>query len=167
VFLQNSRRRLFSRFIELFFSRKVHGIGPRGCAPGVWQSTGVVHGFIKRGPSARRSTTHIKNTKGYPLDPILTVGFDLDGTGVSPSSGPAWLRQSTGVPWPLAWESSTSLYGSPNSVLILPMRSRLWEELVLPTYKGRNGPQKGGRRGGGSGGSWSWWGPSPIKLRLQ
>jgi hypothetical protein len=32
--------------------------------------------------------------KGYPLDLILTVGFNLDGAGVSSSSGLAWMKQS-------------------------------------------------------------------------
>jgi hypothetical protein len=119
----------------------VHGIGPRGRELGPWRFTGTVHGFIKARSSARRSTVQIKNAKGYPLDLIWAVGFDLDVTGAS-SSGSAWPRQRTGAPWPLAWESSSSPYGSPNFVLILPTRSRLWEELVSPMYSGGNGPQK-------------------------
>jgi hypothetical protein len=58
----------------------------------------MVHGFIKPGPSARRSTAQIKNVKGYPLDLISAVNFDLDDAGASSSSGPAWPKQSTGAP---------------------------------------------------------------------
>jgi hypothetical protein len=75
-----------------YFSKKVHEIGPWGREPGLWRFTGAVHGFIKPGPSARRSTTQIKNVKGYPLDLILTVGFNLDGAGMSSSSGLAWMK---------------------------------------------------------------------------
>jgi hypothetical protein len=38
----------------------------------------VVHGFIKPGRSARRSTTKIKNVKGNPLDLISAVGLHVD-----------------------------------------------------------------------------------------
>jgi hypothetical protein len=38
----------------------------------------VVHGFIKPGPSARRSTAEIKRTKGYRGDLIYTGGSGSD-----------------------------------------------------------------------------------------
>jgi hypothetical protein len=59
----------------------------------------VVHGFIKPGSLARRSTSQIKNVKGYSLDLISGIGFDLDDAGESSSSGSDWPRQSTRVPW--------------------------------------------------------------------
>jgi hypothetical protein len=59
----------------------------------LWRFTSAVHGFIKPGPSVSRSMTQIKNAKGYPLNLILAIGFDLDGAGASSFSGPACLKQ--------------------------------------------------------------------------
>jgi hypothetical protein len=47
-------------------------------APGPRWSSGAVHGFIKPGPSAWRSTTEIKRTKGYRGDLIYTGGSGSD-----------------------------------------------------------------------------------------
>jgi hypothetical protein len=55
------------------------------CNRSMWL-TGVVHGFIKPGPSTRWSMTQIKNAKGYPLDLISAVGYTWMATGTSPSS---------------------------------------------------------------------------------
>jgi hypothetical protein len=46
------------------------------------------------------------------------------------------------VPWSAAWASSNSSHGVQNDVRFLPTRSRLWEELVLRTYHGENGPRE-------------------------
>jgi hypothetical protein len=79
--------------------------------------------------------------KGYPLDLIYTVDYGGDG-GPFSSSPPRFDRNR--IPGDTMAASLRELkpYGSPNSTLILPTRSRLREELVLPTYSGRNGPQK-------------------------
>jgi hypothetical protein len=53
-------------------------------------------------------------------------------------------RHSREAPWPMAWVSSSANYGAWNEARLLPMRYRLWEELVLWTYCGENGPREAG-----------------------
>jgi hypothetical protein len=48
------------------------------------------------------------------------------------------------APWPMAWASWSSSYSAWNDARFLPMRSRLWEELILQTYRGENGPREVG-----------------------
>jgi hypothetical protein len=48
------------------------------------------------------------------------------------------------APWPTAWVSSSASYGAWNEARFLPTWSRLWEELVLWTYHGENGPWEAG-----------------------
>jgi hypothetical protein len=66
----------------------------------------------------------------------------MDGRSTSPSMARFERSRAPWAPWPLAWGSSSSPYRSPNSDPILPMQSRLREELVLPTYSSETGPQK-------------------------
>jgi hypothetical protein len=46
------------------------------------------------------------------------------------------------VPWPTAWVSSNLSYGAWNEARFLPLRSTLWEELILWTYRGENRPRE-------------------------
>jgi hypothetical protein len=86
----------------------------------------------------------IKNVKGYPLDLILTVGSHVDSSGRVSFLGFVQPKQSTGAPWPLAWESSSSSYGAPFVMRFLPTWSMWREESNLPTYHAGNGRGKAG-----------------------
>jgi hypothetical protein len=138
VFLQNSRLQLFYIIIKLFFYWKSHGIAPWYHGPSLWWLTGTVHEFIKPGLSARRSMAQIKNVKGYPLDLISAVSLHVDGSGRVSFLVFVRPKQSTGVPWLPAWESTSSSYGAPFTMRFLLMWSMRWEESNLPTYHGGN-----------------------------
>jgi hypothetical protein len=133
--MQNSRHRLFSIIIELFFYWKSYGIGPLSHGLGLWWVTGMVHGFIKPSPSARRSMAQIKNAKGYPLDLISAIGLHVDGCGHVSFLSFVRPKQSTGAPWPMTWESSSSSYSAPFAMRFLPTWSMRREESNLPTYR--------------------------------
>jgi hypothetical protein len=135
-FLQNSKCWLFSIIIKLFFYWKPRGIGPRSHGPGLWRLIGVVHEFIKTGPSTRWSTTQIKNAKGYPLDLILVIGLHVDGSGCVSFLSFVRPKQGTEAQWSPAWESSS--YGAPFAMMFLPTWSMRREESNLPTYRGGN-----------------------------
>jgi hypothetical protein len=84
------------------------------------------------------STTHMKNAKGYPLDLISPVSLHVDGSGRVSFLGFIRPKQSTKMPWPPAWESSSSSYTAPFVMRFLPTRSMRREESNLPTYRGGN-----------------------------
>jgi hypothetical protein len=142
VFFKIPGIRLFSIIIELFFYWKSSGIGLRSHGLGLWWLTGVVHGFIKPGSSAWRSTDQIKNAKGYPLDLISAISLHVDGSGHVSFLDSILPKQSTGAPWLPAWDSSRLSYEAPFAMRCLPTWSRQWEESNLPTYHGGNEREK-------------------------
>jgi hypothetical protein len=134
VFLQNSRCRLFSRFIELLFIEnsvnRVYGTMDRVHARGSPRSTG----FIKPWPSALGSTAQIKSIEGVSTRLIVVVGSGSDdGETLAEESGGA-----LGSRW---WLHGTlaslrfSAYGAPNRAPILPTTPHWQEELDPLTFR--------------------------------
>jgi hypothetical protein len=48
------------------------------------------------------------------------------------------------APWTASRASSSASYSAWNAMRSLPTRSRLWEELILQTYRSENGPREAG-----------------------
>jgi hypothetical protein len=78
VFLQNSRRRLFSIIIELFFYWKSRGIGPRSHGPGPrFRLMSLRQSGSISAVGSLLDTQILMKTKGYPhsnLDPWSKLG---------------------------------------------------------------------------------------------
>jgi hypothetical protein len=106
-----------------------------------------VHGnFIKPGPSIRQSAAWIKWAEGVFHVLISSVGWHVDGGKLFFSLSSLTRDKASETPWPAAWASSSSSYGAWNDARFLRTRSRLWEELILRTYHGENGPQEASDR---------------------
>jgi hypothetical protein len=88
--------------------------------------------------------TWIKWVQGVSGLLIWANGFGLDGADASSPSVRSAEIEHLEVPWPAAWASSSSSYGSWNEARFLPTRFRLREKLILWTYHGENGQREAG-----------------------
>jgi hypothetical protein len=104
----------------------------------------VHRNFIKPGPSFWRSAAWIKWAEGVFHILISAVGWHVDGGKHFFSLGLLGWDRAREAPWLVAWASSISSYGARNNARFLPTWSRLWEELVLWTYRSENRPREAG-----------------------
>jgi hypothetical protein len=75
---------------------------------------------------------------------ISAVGWHMDGGRRFFPLGSLDRDRAQEAPWMVAREGSSIGYSAQNAMRFLPMWPRLWEELVLRTHHGENGPWEAG-----------------------